>query len=178
MPSSSQAARPALVTNWPPQDHAGYAADSTVTRSRSKGRVALDFGPLPGFVGYRLRVAQLAAFDAFIGGQTGHHLTPGQFGVLVLIDRNPEMTQQDLSDGIGVDKSTLVTTLDRLAARGLIRRVRSRVDRRQNVLRLTPKGAATLEAMIAYVADHEQKLTANLSAAQRRTLLELLDKIE
>lgn len=137
----------------------------------------LDFGPLTDLVGYRLRKAQIAAYQGFMTGQDAPGLTPGQVGVLILIDRNPALTQQTLSYGIGVDKSTLVATLDRLTERGLIRRVRSAVDRRQNELRLTPKGKKTLHDALGYIDRHEMNLTSRLSADERETLIALLHKI-
>lgn len=144
---------------------------------RSRPRVPLDVGPLNDFVGYRLRKAQLAVYDDFVKGQPGAPLTPGLFGVLVLIDRNPDVTQQQLCEGIGVDKSTLVVTLHRLTDRGLIKRVRSTEDRRQNGLRLTAKGVARLRAMIQYVRGHERRITAGLSAAESKQLAELLARV-
>ncbi|OBS10671.1 MarR family winged helix-turn-helix transcriptional regulator [Acidihalobacter prosperus] len=145
--------------------------------SNQDGIHALDFGQLTDLVGYRLRKAQIAAYQAFMTGRDAPGLTPGQVGVLILIDRNPALTQQALSYGIGVDKSTLVATLDRLSERGLIRRVRSSVDRRQNELRLTPKGQRTLTEALAYIDQHERALTARLSDDERATLLALLHKI-
>jgi DNA-binding MarR family transcriptional regulator len=142
-----------------------------------KARIPLEVGPLNDFVGYRLRRAQLAVYDDFVRGQGGSALTPGLFGVLVLIDHNPDITQQQLCEGIGVDKSTLVVTLHRLSDRGLIKRVRSTQDRRQNGLRLTAKGAARLRAMIAYVKQHERKITARLTDAESKHLVELLIKV-
>ncbi len=104
-------------------------------------------------------------------------LAPGQVGILVVIDENPDMTQQQLCEGIGVDKSTFAISLDRLAERGLIRRVRSDEDRRRNSLRLTTKGAAALKTMLAHVERHEQRVFARLSAVERKILFEALKKI-
>jgi DNA-binding MarR family transcriptional regulator len=129
------------------------------------------------FVGYRLRRAQLAVYDDFVDGQQSSPLTPGLVGVLVLIDRNPDITQQQLCEGIGIDKSTLVVTLHRLTDRGLIKRVRSTEDRRQNGLRLTAKGVTKLRTTLAYVRRHERKITALLSAAESKQLVELLARI-
>jgi DNA-binding MarR family transcriptional regulator len=140
-------------------------------------RPELDIGPLDDFVGYRLRRAQLAVYDDFVKGQGASPLTPGLFGVLVLIDRNPDITQQQLCEGIGVDKSTLVVTLHRLSDRGLIKRVRSTEDRRQNGLRLTAKGLARLRAMVTYVKGHEKRITAGLSAAESKQLADLLSRV-
>jgi DNA-binding MarR family transcriptional regulator len=87
------------------------------------------------------------------------------------------MTQQRLSDGIRVEKSTLVVRLHRLSERGWIKRVRSTADRRQNSLQLTTKGRTALKDMLAFVAAHERKISARLSSRERATLLELLVKI-
>ncbi len=104
-------------------------------------------------------------------------LAPGQVGILVVINENPDMTQQQLCEGIGVDKSTFAISLDRLADRGLIRRVRSDEDRRRNSLRLTAKGAAALKIMLGHVERHEERVFASLSAAERKQLFEALKKV-
>jgi DNA-binding MarR family transcriptional regulator len=147
------------------------------TTKPPRARVPLDVGPLNDFVGYRLRRAQLAVYDDFVKGQGTAPLTPGLVGVLVLIDRNPDITQQQLCEGIGIDKSTLVVTLHRLTDRGLIKRVRSTEDRRQNGLRLTAKGVSKLRSTLSYVRQHERKITAQLSAAESKLLVELLNKV-
>jgi DNA-binding MarR family transcriptional regulator len=146
-------------------------------KTKPRPQIQLDTGPLNDFVGYRIRRAQLAVYDDFVRGQGSSPLTPGLVGVLVLIDRNPDITQQQLSEGIGVDKSTLVVTLHRLTDRGLIKRVRSTEDRRENGLRLTAKGAARLRATLAYVKQHERKITAQLTAAECKQLVDLLRKV-
>ena len=137
----------------------------------------LDSGVLSSLVGFNLRRAQLTVYDDFLRGAPVAGLTPGQLAILVFIDKNPDTTQQRLSAGIRVEKSTLVVRLHRLADRGLIERVRSTEDRRQNGLRLTRQGASALKSMLAFVAAHERKVTARLSAAERKKLIELLGKI-
>ena len=136
----------------------------------------MNLGPLARLVSFRLRRAQLAVFKDF-QRDAPIQLPPNQFGILVIIDSNPEMTQQQLCDGIGVNKSTFAITLDRLADRGLIRRVRSEEDRRRNSLRITAKGAWTLKALTAHAERHEQRVLASLSAEERETLLEVLKRI-
>ena len=104
-------------------------------------------------------------------------LAPTQLGILVIIEENPERTQQQLCEGIGVDKSTFAISLDRLAERGFLRRVRSEADRRRNSLRLTAKGKAAVKTMIAHVERHERRVFARLSAAERDQLMAMLKKI-
>lgn len=136
----------------------------------------LDLGPLVTLIGFFLRRAQLVVYEDFLR-DAPIPLTPGQLGVLIVIEHNPEMMQQDLCEAIGVDKSTFTSTLDGLADRKLIRRVRSREDRRCNSLRLTAKGKAALEAMLAHVARHEGRVFASLSPSERAQLMKLLRKV-
>lgn len=139
---------------------------------------AIDLGPLAGFVGFHIRMTQLVVFGDFIADQpVSPPLTPGLFGVLVMIEHNPNTTQQQLCDAIGIDKSTLVATLHRLSKRGLIRRVRSTTDRRQNVLVLSAKGKTTLARMLKHVAKHEKRITAHLTPDESKQLVGLLWRV-
>ena len=149
----------------------------TTARKPRTDHPPLEVGPLNEFVGYRLRRTQLAVYADFMSGQGPSPLTPGLFGVLALIDSNPDITQQRLCESIGVDKSTLVVTLHRLSDRGLIRRVRSTEDRRQNGLRLTAKGQTRYKAMIQHVRAHERRITARLTPKESEQLVQLLAKL-
>jgi DNA-binding MarR family transcriptional regulator len=146
-------------------------ADSPRTRPK------LDFGALSGFIGFHLRTAQLTVYDNFMRNAPVRGLTPGQLAILVFIAQNASLTQQRLCDGIGVEKSTLVVRLHRLAERGLIKRVRSTADRRENCLELTPAGHKALQAMLTFVVKHERQIGARLTAAERKQLIVLLSKI-
>jgi DNA-binding MarR family transcriptional regulator len=137
----------------------------------------VNLGVLASLIGFRLRMAQLAVYEDFLSDSPGPRLTPGLSAIIILVDANPEMTQQQLCEAIHVDKSTFAITLNRLADRGLIRRVRSRKDRRQNMLRLTKKGGATLLAIRAHVERHEQRVFASLTATERKQLVRLLKKV-
>jgi DNA-binding MarR family transcriptional regulator len=147
------------------------------SQAKFSAKHATDIGVLGSLIGFNLRMAQLAVYDDFMRGAPVRGLTPGQLAILVLIDRNPNSTQQRLSALIGIEKSTLVVRLHRLAERGLIERVRSTEDRRENDLRLTRKGQATLKSMLAFIARHERKVTRKLSADERKQLVVLLRKI-
>ena len=69
-------------------------------RSRTDGELA--HGLLPGLVGYQLRLAQLAVFRDFEVSTVGLGLTPGRFGMLVLIEANPGVTQSGLARAVGL----------------------------------------------------------------------------
>jgi DNA-binding MarR family transcriptional regulator len=147
---------------------------------KPRARKQLELEPVEHYVGYQVRRAQLLIYDDFMleqASEPGVPMTPGQLTVLLLIHADPEMTQRTLCDHMKVDKSTLAVSLDRMTRSGYLRRVRSTTDRRQNGLRLTPKGATRLKAMMRYLDEHEQRITAKLSAAERETLIALLRKV-
>jgi DNA-binding MarR family transcriptional regulator len=128
-------------------------------------------------VGFRLRAAQLVMFDDFLREAPVLGLTPGQFAILLLVEHNPGLTQQSLSDGIHIEKSTLVVRLHRLEERGLLRRVRSNNDRRSNVLEVTADGKKALRSMITFVRQHEDRVLSELKSSERQQLVKLLSKV-
>ncbi len=137
-------------------------------------RPPLAEGVLPGLLGYRLRLAQQAVFRDFAKSVPG--MSPGQVGLLVLIDANPGVTQSRLAEALQRDRSTMVGVLDRLQAKGLLERRRGS-DRRTNGLWLTPAGRRALGRALERIAGHERRIAARLSATERRELLRLLGRI-
>ncbi|MBT4674092.1 MAG: winged helix-turn-helix transcriptional regulator [Rhodospirillaceae bacterium] len=138
---------------------------------------ALDFDILPGLLGYQLRRAQLRMFNDFAGAMADVSITPGQFGVLVLIEANPGSSQSALARAIGIERSTMVAVIDTLEGRGLVERRASKVDRRSNALVLSEAGAAMMEKLRPIVAGHEDRIAGNLSSAERRQLIDLLTRL-
>jgi DNA-binding MarR family transcriptional regulator len=140
---------------------------------------ALDRGLLPSLLGYMLRRTQSAVFGDFAAtfSKAGEALTPGEFGLLVLVDRNAGLSQMALARALGIDRSTLVPILDRLQARGLLMRHRSLTDGRTHALALTPTGEKTLARFARLVRAHEKRIASGLSSAETRTLIELLEKV-
>lgn len=74
-------------------------------------------------------------------------------------------------------RSGAVLLVDTLEAMGMVERLPSPVDRRAFRLALTDKGAVTLRDITEVVVAHDARVTAHLSADERRTLLELLNKL-
>lgn len=137
----------------------------------------LSFGLLHDLVGYQLRLAQLALFRDFSDAFAELDVTPGLFGALVVIDENPGLKQNELSRAINLDRSTVVAVVDKLERRELVERRTLPTDRRSNALWLTAAGKALLKQLKKRVAAHEKRLVRHLSAAERDTLVDLLQKI-
>ncbi len=147
------------------------------TTSDPSKKSDIDYGLLPGLVGYQLRMAQIALFRDFAQGPGGEDVTPGLFGVLVIIEANPDLKQSELARATHLDRSTVVTVIDNLERRGLVERRAALHDRRSNAIRLTDAGTILLRKLKRQVSQHEKRLLQNFSAAERETFLALLKKV-
>ena len=134
-------------------------------------------GMLPNLVGYHLRLAQVAIFRDFRKVLGDFDITPGLFGVLVLIEANAGMKQTDLARTIHLDRSTVVNVIDNLETMKLVERRAVDGDRRSKALYLTSPGKAFLQKLKRQVLDHEKRLAANLSATDRQKLVDFLERI-
>lgn len=137
----------------------------------------LDLSLLAGLIGYQLRMAQIALFKDFAAGLGEFEITPGLFGVLVIIEANPDLKQAALARATHLDRSTVVSVIDNLERRGLVERRAATNDRRSNALRITAEGAALLRKLKRQVNLHEKRLVQNFTAAERETFLTLLLKV-
>ena len=138
----------------------------------------IQLGELAGLLGYSLKRAQLKIFEDFLRSVAPLQLTPAQFSVLLLLDRNPGRNQTEIANTLGILRPNFVAMLDGLESRDLCARMRSTNDRRSHILVLTEKGRAVLaRAKKLVAAKHEARLNELLGPANRATLLGMLDKI-
>lgn len=139
---------------------------------------ALQLGELTGLLGYALKRAQLRVFDDFLRCMAPLQLTPAQFSVLLLVDRNPGRNQTEIASTLGILRPNFVAMLDALESRDLCSRMRSDQDRRSHVLVLTDRGRATLaRAKKLVTAKHEARLIALLGPDDHAAMLGMLATI-
>jgi len=139
---------------------------------------ALQLGELSELLGYSLKRAQLKVFEDFLRSVAPLQLTPAQFSVLLLLDKNPGRNQTEIANTLGILRPNFVAMLDGLESRDLCARMRSANDRRSHILALTDKGRAVLARAKKLVASkHEARLNELLGPANRVALLEMLTRI-
>lgn len=143
----------------------------------SAGIDGIDHGMLPTLIGYQLRLAQIAIFRDFRKSLGEYDITPGLFGVLVLIEANPGMKQTMLARSIHLDRSTVVNVIDNLEAMNLVERRAVDGDRRSKALFLTAAGKTLLPKLKHQVVEHEKRLARHFTPAHRQMLFDLLKKI-
>jgi DNA-binding MarR family transcriptional regulator len=89
----------------------------------------------------------------------------------------PGLDQATAGAYTGTDKSTVVSLVDRLERRGLLRRADDPDDRRKRRLFLTDAGKDFLAAAIPVVDQLSEELLARLSGTERETLTAALLKL-
>jgi DNA-binding MarR family transcriptional regulator len=154
----------------------GRGAAARTERANGKAE-AIDYGPLADWVGFNLRMAQAAAFQAFSRLAKEIGTRPGRFATLMLIGRNPGISQTGLSRANGRDKSSLTPVLNDLARRGLVSRRRTRTDARTYRLSLTPAGRRLLAELTRRAREHEKKLDRIIGAREQKGFVRVLKRI-
>lgn len=127
---------------------------------------------------------------AFLLSQVGAHASmrfaerlaplgfaPPHAGILHNIEQADGLSQQALSEKLGVFPSRLVALLDELQQRGLIERRNSSADRRSYALYLTAAGRTALEQVRSIGREHQDALCAALDESERAHLTDLLARI-
>jgi DNA-binding MarR family transcriptional regulator len=134
---------------------------------------------LDAILGYLLRRAHMAFATHWSAEfrDPRFSLTPVQGGMLLTVARHDGLTQSELARMMRVELPTLVGSIKDLVAAGLLRRSRPPEDRRAWSLRLTPLGREAAERVEAFVAWREDVLLRDFSAAERRTLRDMLARI-
>lgn len=146
-------------------------------RKKSAATKDIDYSLLPELVGYHLRLTQLAVFRDFAESVEDAQITPSLYAVLVIVGANPGLKQTELAQAVRLDRSSVVSVIDKLEKRKLVERQRVAGDRRTNALALTAAGRTLLDNLSVRVQAHEARLAGNLSERERATLIKLLGKI-
>jgi MarR family transcriptional regulator, transcriptional regulator for hemolysin len=88
-----------------------------------------------------------------------------------------EYTQTELAGIVGLDKTTMVVTLDELEAAGLAERRLSAADRRARVVGVTKAGAAKVRQAEAIAARIHADVLETLPGRERQALLDGLARL-
>jgi DNA-binding MarR family transcriptional regulator len=103
-------------------------------------------------------------------------LSPVQCHVLHLIDPRRPVSMGELADTLACDRSNVTGLVDRLEARGLVRRRPSVGDRRVKVLVLTPAGSRLRTLLVDRMTAPPAALE-RLSLREQRTLARILTRL-
>lgn len=97
--------------------------------------------------------------------------------VLAALDDGEHRTQLELSRMVCVDKTTLISVLDRLEQHELVVRTVDPTDRRVRIPTITPAGRRAFAKFAVARDDAEARALAGIDPAQRALLFDLLSRI-
>lgn len=97
----------------------------------------------------------------------GHDLTMWAYATMHQLASEPVRSQAVLAAGLGLDKTRLISVLDDLQERRLIRRARDPDDRRVRILSLTPEGRKLFSIVQREIHQREDRLFEHVDAGDR-----------
>src|ERR1700744_303063 len=93
-----------------------------------------------------------------------------ELGMLVVIAGPEPLSQQQVAQRLGVDRTTMVAMLDALERKGIVSRHPHAEDRRRNVVELTEAGRGTFRSAIKARDGAERTYLAPLGAQDAQRL--------
>jgi MarR family transcriptional regulator, lower aerobic nicotinate degradation pathway regulator len=126
-------------------------------------------------IGYKMRLANQRHLEIF--SHEMPDLTPTQFSILARLYQVGEVSQNHLGRLVTMDAATTKGVIDRLTRKGLVRATPSKTDRRRLQISLTTKGMTHTQEAIRQAGKITDLTLSNLSATERKRLLELLGKM-
>lgn len=104
-----------------------------------------------------------------------YDIAPEQRATLEIIKYEKDVNQTKISKILGKDKTTVSRALRTLERKELI--IKDRIDRRTNLIKLSPKGEDILEKTKNEVKDFRQSIVQNISDEEFKLLNSLLEKV-
>jgi DNA-binding MarR family transcriptional regulator len=133
-----------------------------------------DLASRPGFLIRRLHQIHLALFAEECAG---FDITPVQYSIMTVIAAEPGLDQSKLAEEVGVDRATLANVVARLEDAGMLRRIVSRLDKRQKLITLSARGKSMLAKMQEPVYRAHARTIEALPPETQAVFMELLVKL-
>jgi DNA-binding MarR family transcriptional regulator len=100
-----------------------------------------------------------------------------EFALLVFVDDVPGISQQTLSEALGIDRNNVSLIADKLEARGLLKRSVNGADRRARELYITPQGKKVWRQCRPRVREANDRILATLKAGEKKLFLDMLLRV-
>jgi len=133
--------------------------------------------PLDGSASHLLHRILQIALDVYAEETGPGALTQRQFAVLAAVAENEGLTQTDLVNATGIDRSTLADLVARMLGKGLLERERSSTDGRANAVRLAEAGRAALAEARPRVEAADKRILGLVPGGKRGSLMKVLGEM-
>jgi DNA-binding MarR family transcriptional regulator len=120
---------------------------------------------LAGRLGYLLKHAQQRLVQAAAPAMAPFGIDGRELAVLTVLAAGVPLSQQEAARQLRIDRTTMVSLVDALEAKGLVERRRSAHDRRKNIVDLTETGRRCLRGAAAARDEADREFLAPLGEA-------------
>ena len=100
-----------------------------------------------------------------------------EYALLVFVDHVPGISQQSLSEALGIDRNNVSLIVDKLEARGLLKRAVNGADRRARELTITPEGRKLYRDHRVKIRQANDRILSSLTAEEKELFLDMLVRV-
>jgi DNA-binding MarR family transcriptional regulator len=100
-----------------------------------------------------------------------------EYALLVFVDDVPGISQQSLSEALGIDRNNFSLIADKLEARGLLTRAVNGADRRARELYITPEGRKLYRDHRVKIRQANDRILSSLTAEEKELFLDMLVRV-
>ena len=125
-----------------------------------------------------LQAAARLSRTALAARLLAHGFYAGQDQIMLALDREDGQTPGQLAGRLGVRPPTVTKTIGRLQMQGYVEKRSSELDARQANIFLTEAGRNAIDAIEKAVRKTDRLAFAGFDKAERKTLFQLLGRIE
>ncbi len=105
-------------------------------------------------------------------------LTIGEWRAMAVLGQTPGLSADGVGQRTAMDKVSVSRAVGRLLQKGYLERSYAEEDKRRSVLTLSARGYAVYAQIVPLARDFDAELGAELTAAERRDLMSLLEKLD
>ncbi|MGH2892693.1 MAG: MarR family winged helix-turn-helix transcriptional regulator [Solirubrobacteraceae bacterium] len=128
----------------------------------------------PHRLGYLLKHAHLRYAKLTSAQLEPLGISPREWAALNCLDEQHGLSQREVANLLGVDRTTMVALVDELQAQGWVTRHPQPDDRRKNIVGLTTEGRDLMRRAARLIDDCERRFLKTLSEADAEQLQDAL----
>jgi DNA-binding MarR family transcriptional regulator len=121
-------------------------------------------------LGYLLKHAALRYLELTTAELEPLGISPSQWAALNCLNEQHGLSQREVAELLGIDRTKMVALVDELQTKGWVERRTQPDDRRKNIVTLTGAGRDLLQRAGETIDDCEQRFLAVLSEAESERL--------
>lgn len=140
----------------------------------TKGKANFSFEKSVSHLLHRLLQVSNNNYSKEVGRYT---TTQRQFAILHALAQTPDLSQSDLVNLTGIDRSTMGQICEKLEKKGLLLKNSTPLDNRKNSLVLSEAGNEEYNKLLPIITNNDSELLVPLAKIERKAFIQTLNKL-